>query len=133
MHQLRVRTRTFEPGEQVAHGESTRLELVEIDYEERHLTLHITVTNRAESALTVQRKGLLLAYQELEFPVAQTPRINLPQAILVQPQQTVELLLPFSPGTPIHDRATLQLRWLQRDGRDLEVLALPVPGRPQRP
>jgi hypothetical protein len=86
----------------------------------------------------------LLGYQELEFPVVDSTRIrnqpalradatHVPPAIEVEPQETVELWLLFSPGTPILSRATLHLRSLQRDGRHLEVLALPVPGQPERP
>jgi hypothetical protein len=123
----RLRERQFEPGEQVVRGDGMQLELVTVEYEERHLTLRVAISNRAKEPVTLGREGLLLAYQKLEFPVADVERIPVPAAIAVPPGETVQLQIPFDTGTPVLDRSVLRLRSIERGGRPLEVLALPIP------
>jgi hypothetical protein len=123
----RIRQREFEPGEHVVRAEGLQLELVTVNYEERHLTLRVAVTNQARQPVTLGREGLLLAYQKLEFPVADVERMRVPASIAVPPGATVRLVLPFETGTPVLDRCALRLRSITRQGQPLDVIALPVP------
>lgn len=121
----RPRDRQFEPGEQVVRSEGVQLELLTVEYEDRHLTLHVAVTNRSREPVTVGREGVLLAYQKLEFPVAEHERLPVPESIAVPPGQRVDLVLPFD--IPLLDDAVLRMRSLQRGDRMLGVVSIAVP------
>ncbi len=121
----RPRDRNFEPGEQVVRSDGVQLELLTVEYDDRHLTVHIAVTNRSRDPVTVGREGVLLAYQKLEFPVAEHERLPVPESIAVPPGQRVDLVLPFD--IPLLDDAVLRLRSLHRGDQMLDVVSIGVP------
>jgi hypothetical protein len=115
------RAQSFEPGSQIVRGDRVDVELVTAQHEERSLRLLVAITNRARAPLEVGRGGLLLAYQELEFPVD----ASVPNSITIPSGERVELVLAFA--TPIAARSILRVRALERSGALLDGVALPIP------
>ena len=73
----------------------------------------------------MNRDGLLLAYQKLEFPVAEHERLPVPEEVAVPPGERVDLVLPFD--IPLLDDAALRLRSVHRGERALDVVSIAVP------
>jgi hypothetical protein len=127
----RPRDRHFETGEQVVRSEGVLLELLTVEYDDRHVTVHVAVTNRSREPVTVNREGLLLAYQKLEFPVAEHERLPVPASIDVPPGERVDLVLPFD--VPLLDDGVLRLRSLHRGERSLDVVSIAIPAPLREP
>lgn len=119
---------SFAPGQRVVTAQRVALQLSAAHYELDQVTLTVLLDNRGDSPLVAERKGMLLEYGELEFPVSDDTASPLPESLVVPPGEGVELSLRFVMQQALVQAATLHLLSLRR-GEDqwLEPLRLAVP------
>lgn len=124
---------SFAPGQRVAAAQGVALELSAAHYELDQVTLTVKLDNRGDVPLMAERKGMLLEYGELEFPVsddttATLDETPLAETVVVPPGEQVELSLRFVMEQALVQAATLHLLSLRReDDQWLEPLRLAVP------
>lgn len=125
--------RRYEPGAHRAHQEPLQLELLIAQYDERQLTLRVVLHNAGTTPARVHRRGILLAYQDLEFPVQIDPDAPIPERITIAPGDQRELWLGFETGSRIVQPAVLRLRAVEPAAESSEVLELAIePAPPAR-
>lgn len=119
---------SFPAGQRVARSGSLSLELSEAHYDLSEVSLRINLVNHGDAPLSLDRKGVLLAYDELEFPVADASAPLLIEDTALAPGSTTELELRFTIEQPLLEAATLHMMSI-RGGPDdwLEPLRLAVP------
>lgn len=124
---LTVQTRTYEPGQVAAQRDALSVELVSATYDERELTVTIAFENAGATAASVQRHGLLLSYEQLEFPARQTTAAR---TVELEPGARQQVTLRFDMGTALLDDAELKVRGARRGQQWLDVLSLTIPKAP---
>ncbi len=119
---------TFPPGERVARIGTVTLELAEAYYDLRGVSLKVSITNRGEAPLELERDGILLAYNQLEFPVLPSEARRVPERTLLAPGATVQLELGFGTDQLMVQAGTLRLLSIHA-GNDtwLDPLLLTIP------
>ena len=136
--------RTFAPGEATATAEGVRIELLHARYEDEMVEVDLAVANGTESVVSVDRDGLMLALDELEYPTdvgseAAPLRPSpdgkpLAEAVTeVPPQGRGTLRVRFRIGHPMRDVGTVLVRSIKRDGRWLDPFRLELPPAPAQP
>lgn len=119
---------TFPPGERVARVGTVTLELAEAHYDLRQVSLTVTVTNRGEAPLRLERDGILLAYNQLEYPVLPSEAKPVPESTELPPGAAVQLELDFGTEQLMVQAATLRVLSIHASESDwLAPLQLTVP------
>lgn len=123
---------SFPSGQRVARSGPLALELSEARYDLRRVSLQVSLTNRGDAPLHLDRQGILLAYGELEFPVSAELDPPLPERTTVAPGASVALELAFPIEQAMVEAGTLHLMAVQRgdapgDDGWLNPLRLVVP------
>lgn len=119
---------SFPPGERVARSGTVALELTEARYDPRHVSVTVSLTNRGKAPVSLEREGILLAYRDLEFPVAPSEAAPVAERTTLPPGGTVTLELGFGTEQLMVQAATLQLLSLRTaDDQWLAPLTLVVP------
>jgi hypothetical protein len=119
---------SFPPGQRVARRGSLSLELSEAHYDLSEVSLRVRLVNHGDTPLSLDRKGVLLAYDELEFPVADASAPELTEGTALAPGSQTELELRFTIEQPLLEAATLHVMSIRRGDDDwLEPLRLAVP------
>ncbi len=118
----------FAPGAHAVTTNGVRVELTTARYRETGVDLRLQIDNREGTPVLVQRQGLVLAYEDLEFPATAVGDTPLPDTTEVpgKGQQTIEVR--FDLGGRITAEATLKLRAVQRGQTWLEPIELTIPG-----
>ncbi len=118
---------TFPPGQRVVRSGGLVLELAEARYDMREVALTVSLTNGTDTALTLERQGVLLAYEELEFPLDNGSAPTLTDETTLAPQASEQIELRFVIEQPLLDAATLHVMSVRRGDDWLEPLRLAVP------
>lgn len=121
---------TFPPGQRVARGPQVAVELLAARYDMRQVELRATIVNRGDEPLTVDRDGILLEVQALEYPVSRLASDAPQEHTVVGPGERAELRLAFVMEQALVQAGTLHLMSIRRGAEDqpwLEPLHLPVP------
>lgn len=119
---------SFPSGERTTDNGPLALELSRALYDLRQVSLSVTLQNRGAVPLTVDREGILLAYGELEYPVASTDEPAVPERTTLEPGASIELELSFVTEQPLLEAATLHVASIHREANDwLAPLRLTVP------
>jgi hypothetical protein len=121
------------PGEVVTGRAQVRLELVSVRWHDRGLVARVRIDNAGAAPLSIERRGILLDYGGLEFPVVDDRQFaRVPALLVVAAGARRDLALPFSIGGRIGAGAvsTLRLRALRRGAQWIEPLGLEVPSPP---
>jgi hypothetical protein len=122
-----IQTRTYEPGEKAAKLDDLGVELLSATYDERQLTVVIDLQNVGNAPATIERSGLLLAYEQLEFPARQTTAA---QTLELPAGGSERLTLSFETGTSIMEEAELIVRAARRGETWLDPVRLTIPPAP---
>jgi len=118
----------FPPGQRVARGDEISVQLVRARYDETQVALQVMVSNHASTALTLEREGMLLAYEELEYPISTLISPALATQTVVDPSASATLELGFVLDQALVRAATLHLHSLRHGERSwAEPLELVVP------
>lgn len=117
----------FPSGQRTARSGALTLELSEARYDLREVSVKVSLTNAGDTPLSLDRKGVLLAYDELEFPVAEASAPTLTEDTALAPGASTELELRFVLEQPLLEAATLHLMSIRRDDDWLEPMRLAVP------
>ncbi|MEM9452904.1 MAG: hypothetical protein AAGF11_01910 [Myxococcota bacterium] len=118
----------FPAGQRVTRSGALTLEMSEARYDLRELSVKVSLTNAGDAPLLVERKGVLLAYDELEFPVAEASAPELTESTALAPGSSTELELRFVIEQPLLEAATLHLLSIRRDDDQwLDPLRIAVP------
>ena len=125
------------PDQPVAeHAEAgVGLRVTQIDYEPEAVVVTLELRNlTTDAALEIESRGILLAWEELELPLAETRegREAPPETIELGPSEELELRLRYRPGRSLTDpKARLVLRAVTRDDEPiLDPPILPIPPLP---
>jgi hypothetical protein len=118
---------TFAPNEHVARRGDVQLELAAVGYQGRRVTLSVGLSNRNEVPIQVAHEGILLRYEELEYPL-EVPPVQIADPIVVGPGGRLDVDLRFRLGPPLLHDATLMLRTVKRGDTWIEGLHVRVPG-----
>lgn len=122
--------RDFEDGSRVARADRLEIHLRQIDYEERYVLLRLEVHNPSDLPMTVERRGLLLAYNGVELPPSSLVGPPVPPSFTVEGRGSQELWLTYVTGDRMLRAGQLVFRTVRQDSRYLMPLALDVPPAP---
>jgi hypothetical protein len=122
-----IREVGFPPGRHVVRHDGVRVELLHAIYDDRGVSLTLGVKNGGAAPVTIDRAGILLAHQDLEFPIATDPEPTIAAITSVPPGGAVQLAARFTFGHRLEDTATLRVRIARRGEAWIEGLAVPVP------
>jgi hypothetical protein len=125
-----VTQRTFAVHGQHRRQQHIELDLVTVRYLPRGVTLRVTLVNDHKERLRLEPEGILLAYQGLEYPLAD---LFTRSPIVLPPGGRTTLALRFDLGQAMGQTGLLRLRAAQRGSSWVEGLALPVPGSGSAP
>lgn len=118
----------FPAGQRVTRSGALTLELSGARYDLREISVEVSLTNTGDTPLSLDRKGVLLAYEELEFPVAEASAPQLTEGTALAPGSSTALELRFVLEQPLLGAATLHLMSIRRGDDDwLEPMRLAVP------
>ena len=107
---LEARAASFTAGERVTHSDGIVLELSEAEYHPQMLKLRLRLDNRGPAEATIERASILLAYEGLEYPLAQDLTIGLEgETLSLGAGESVELGLGFRMGHALTEAARLHL------------------------
>lgn len=120
---------TMVKNEIVARASGVTAELVRIEYGPESVQLRVELHNREDAPLSLDRTGVLLAHDGLEYP-ARPASPRGPDPVLAAPRQSVAFDVIFELGRPLGGDARLMLRTLRRGERYLDPLELAVPAVP---
>lgn len=123
-----VASRSFEPNTAVSTRADVKLELHKATYEERMLTVDVAIVNLATVPLEIEAKGILLAEDDLELPLARIPELPVPDQLRVDPGGRLDVRLPFPSAG--REQTVLRLRAASRGKTVVDVLELPIPEAP---
>jgi hypothetical protein len=129
----RIASHQYQPGEMAVSRQQLRLELRAATYDERQLTVLASLGNVGADRIVVEKAGILLAYDDLEFPVADDPQGPALADIELAPGETRDLALRFDTGSRIVADATLMLRAIRRGDTWQDVLQVPIAAAPPLP
>lgn len=119
---------SFPAGQRVVRSGALALELSEARYDLSEVSVKVSLTNGGDTPLSVERQGVLLAYGDLEFPVAEASAPALTDNTTLAPGASTELELRFMIEQPLLEAATLHVMSIHRgEGDWLEPLRLAVP------
>jgi hypothetical protein len=108
-----------------------RIELVAARWHDRGLVARVRIDNAGAASLSIERRGILLDYQGLEFPIALDRQFErVPVRFEIAAGARRDLVLPFSVGGRVGGAATLRLRALRRGSTWIEPFGLDVPAPP---
>ena len=99
-------------------------------YQDQGVVLTVELRNASDQPLVVQREGILLAYQGLEFALDLEDASAPPERTELAAGGSKELAIVFVTGTRILEPGKLRLRAVRAGDRWLEVLSLDVPPMP---
>ena len=117
---------SFEPGEHQARVRDLRIDVVEARYAERQLTVECAIVNAGETAVTVDREGVLLDDDGLEIPpLAATGQ---PPEFVVPAGGSTVIRLAFAVGGLEPRMRTLGLWAIRSPSAPLPPLRVAVPG-----
>ncbi len=98
-----------------------------VDYEPEGVVVWLTVSNLGDGALVIDRAGILLSWDELEYPVD----ADTSGSVELAPGDGVELRLRYELGRTLSGAGELVFRSLTRDGVELvELPRLELPAMP---
>ena len=139
-----IHERSYPSNEFSTTSPRARVELVRAAYLPRGVEFEVVLTNLEDTALSLDREGILLSYQGLEYPLdlasddtprgSKTPvmRDDVPPRISVAPGAQYPLRLAFRLGRPLTETAWVVLRTVAVDGSFDDPLWLEVPAAPPR-
>jgi hypothetical protein len=122
-----VGNRTYAPGDRMAKAQQLSVEVLAVTYDERLLTLQLAFENSSTAPTTVERGGILLAYEQLEFPPV---RNTATETFELAPGAREEVRLMFETGTRLSDPAELVIRSARRGQTWLDQLHVQVDPAP---
>jgi hypothetical protein len=123
----KIREVSFPPGRHVVRQDGVRLELLHAVYDGQGVSLTLGVKNRGAAPIVIERDGILLAHEDLEFPIATDPEPTIAASTTVPPEGEVHLAARFTFGHRLEDTATLLVRIARRGEDFIDGLAVPVP------
>ncbi len=106
------------------------LELTAAEYREQGVALDLTVRNDSDHAIVVERKGILLGYKALEFPVDVADAMAPAASITVPAGGSTALRLAFVTGSVLREASTLRMRAIRSGERWLSAGRISVPPVP---
>jgi hypothetical protein len=119
---------SFPARERVARSGPLSLELTQARYDLRQVSLQVSLANHGKTPLHLDREGILLAYGDLEYPLAARVESPLAERTTLPPGDTVRLELAFVTEQAMVEAATLQLLSISGGDDDwLAPLKLAVP------
>lgn len=139
-----IHERSYESNEFSTTSRRARVELVHAAYLPRGVEFEIVLTNLEDRELSLDREGILLSYQGLEYPLdltsddtprgSKTPvmRDDVPPRISIGPGDQYPLRLAFRLGRPLTETAWIVLRTVAVDESFDDPLWLEVPAAPPR-
>jgi hypothetical protein len=117
----------FPPGRHVVRQQEVRVELIAATWDQTGLAVFLEIDNRGATPVTVERRGIVLGHQSLEFPVSSATDPPLAAQTVVPPHGKTRLRARFDTGARVTEISTLRLRAVRRDDDWIENLALSVP------
>ena len=119
---------SFPPGQRVATSGALQLSLASARYDMQTVQLDVTLRNAGDTPLLVLREGILLAYNELEFPVSTPATSPLAAETTIPAGGEIELAFQFVIEQALIDAGTLHVMSI-REGTDgwLQPLQMAVP------
>ena len=123
----RIRDVSFPPGGHVVRHDGVRLELLHAVYDDQGVSLILSIKNGGASPVTIGRDGILLAHEDLEFPIATDPPPTIGDSTSVPPGGEAQLAARFTFGHRLEEPATLRVRIVRRGSEWIDGLAVPVP------
>lgn len=118
---------TFPPGERVVEGDGLSLELSGARYDMRQVSVQLTLRNQADAPITIEREGILLAYDALEYPISATASPKLQARTVIPAGEQAQLELGFVMEQALVEAGTLNLYSIRRGERLVEPLRVIVP------
>jgi hypothetical protein len=124
-------------------GPEARIQLTHAAYLPRGVEFELRLTNVAVLPVEVERDGILLSYQGLEYPLdasapatvwedASIPAVPLPTTLALSPGEMRRLRLPFRLGRSMSEAGWIVVRGLRVAGEYREPLWLEVPAVPSK-
>lgn len=123
----KIREVSFPPGGHVVRHDGVRLELLHAVYDDHGVSLTLGLKNGGPSPITIERVGILLAHDDLEFPIASDPPPTIAESTSVPPAGQVQLAARFTFGHRLEVPARLHVRIVRRGQEWIDGLAVPVP------
>lgn len=99
-------------------------------YRDQGVVLTVELRNDSDQPVVVQREGILLAYQGLEFALDPEDASLPPDRTELAAGESDKLEIVFVTGTKILEPGQLRFRAVRAGDRWLEVLSLEVPPMP---
>lgn len=123
----KIRDVSFSPGRHVTRQDGLRLELLHAVYDDQGVSLTLGMKNGEDAAVTIERAGILLAHDDLEFPIASDPAPTIAPVVEVPPGGEVQLAARFTFGHRLEEAATLRVRIARRGDAWIDGLSVAVP------
>ncbi|MEM7153558.1 MAG: hypothetical protein AAF799_12000 [Myxococcota bacterium] len=118
----------FPKGSRTSANAALQLELTAARYEMRLVSIEVALHNPGQTALTLERQGILLEYNQLEFPVTDLGTEVLANEIVVDPGATIQLQLGFVTEQALLEAAKLHVMSIRRGPESwAEPLTIAVP------
>jgi hypothetical protein len=118
---------TFAPNEHVARRGDVQVELAAVGYQGRRVILSVGLSNRNDVPIQVAHEGILLRYEELEYPL-EVPPAKVDDPIMLGPGDRLDVDLRFRLGPPLLHDAILVFRTVRSGNTWIEGLNIRVPG-----
>lgn len=122
-----LRERTFATGERRHSWGPTSLELQHAHYGPQVVRVRVLMRNDGDAPVHVRRDGILLAYDGLEYPLADVTMLALDEVMALLPHSESQLELAFRLARPMTREGKLVLRGMTRDAQSLTPLVLAIP------
>jgi hypothetical protein len=104
-----------------------QIDLAAVGYQGRRVILSVGLSNRNDVPIHVSHEGILLRYEELEYPL-EAPPAKVADPIVLGPGDRLDVDLRFRLGPPLLHDATLVFRTVRSGNTWIEGLRIRVPG-----
>lgn len=122
--------RDFGAGDLSTRTEVLRIDIREIDYEERYVLLRLELENRSSMPVVIERAGLLLAYNGVELSPSTMYGPPTPSSFALEANGSEQIWLSYVTGDRLLRPGRLMLRTVRQSDTYLPLLSLEIPAAP---
>lgn len=118
---------SFPPGKHVGRHDGLRVELLHATYDELGVSVRIGLHNGGEQPIAIDRRGILLEHEGLEFPIAGDPVPTIAPRTELPPDGKTQLEARFTLGHRLEGPGVIRLRAIERGDHWIEGARVGLP------